>query len=459
MLRNVRKWLGICSATLLLMQSSPGLALEIQSLELQSSRNEPFQAIIRLRALPDTRFQPDCIRILLDDAGGTPLTLQTTVRRDGDRILANVRAVETLATPQAAMRVVAGCPRETEVFRSFLLTLPLADASAPGQSSGVPPAVPDATTAPPPTPASRRAPSDVAARGTGQVATWPVQQRPKTSPPGAAALPGRVFVLQLSTDDLDTSISARVTDTQRNVLKAYRRLVEADDSTARLLELEHRIRGLELELGRIRYEQPVPDSPSERPDAGTSRIAAPLLLASAPSSTSIVAVPQSGEDLSLFTRLVAGAVLGAWSFVSAWHVVRRRYGDRAARLDALGSRLVADDRASAMAHSPATRDNHDPVSQVDFDLDLSGALGGTDTSHLVLSDVDLFLELGRHESAIGLLRDELERDPGNRRYWEKLARIHAVHGHRGDWEWVLGVITSRFGAGEADAVRHSSQRQ
>jgi hypothetical protein len=470
-------WRGICGATLLLAQVAPGLALDIRSLELRSSRGEPLQAIVRLRAFPETRFLPECLRILIGDPGDMRLTLETTLRRDGDRIVAQVRAAEALTVSETAMRIVAGCAGEPEVFRSFLVTVPQGDATVPAASSGVPPTVdrtPHAPLARAPvrSGSTDRTESSSASAIPSAPSPPTAVQAPLAAPPRAAgsesgatpairsaASHGRAFVLRLSADDLDTSITSRVTDTQRNVLKAYRRLIEADDSTARLMELEDRIRGLELELARIRTAPAGPRSPAAGADPGAQRSAAPVPLASPSSGVAPLALPQPDEGLSLFTRLVAGIVLATWSFVAAWHVARRRYVDRAARLDALGSPVATSGRMAAVEPTPRAPRENDAASHGDLDLDLSGALGGADTSHLILSDVDLFLALGRHESAVGLLRDELDRDPGNRRYWEKLARIHAAHGHRGEWERALGAIAGRFGAEAADALRRSNGHQ
>ncbi|MBL8514440.1 MAG: hypothetical protein JNJ55_10655, partial [Betaproteobacteria bacterium] len=125
----------------------------------------------------------------------------------------------------------------------------------------------ESSSAPPvPSPKTRTTPSNApSAPGTATAKEKPFEPSPQTRTSGASQM------LRLSTPEIDTSRSARVSQEQRAAIRQRRLILDADDQMAAILNLQNAVRQLESRLQALAVER---KSPAEK-DAPAAPAATP----------------------------------------------------------------------------------------------------------------------------------------------------------------------------------------
>lgn len=417
--------LGACA-----LIAAPARALMLGDLDTRSHLGEGFHGRIAVQRTPGEELEAACIRIRpVPDAanGGEPLRdPRATVERVGTRDFIVVRTHRSIHDPIVAFRVELGC--SNRLARDYLalidpapMTRVIPEAGTVGSTAVIAEApatiAADATIAPasggmataqPRRARQTHAPNIAAARDApaaapGATAIAPARSKARQTPPPvrvarttapkpaaeiAAGVPAphaladpppqtTRFVLRVETGLPDTSVSARLSEADRDILRRTSALVmHGDDQVAAVLALQDRLRQLEARVGELQDASTrAPAVPARAPvDASPTLVASPALVAGTETTTP-AAVPAAPDLRSL----AVGSVLALAALLAGsvyWRARRRRSpAAQTPRIDA--DPIVA-------AQSPATGSIDNPVAGAEPDglrpptnLDLTIAQGTT----------------------------------------------------------------------------------
>ncbi len=254
--------------------------------------------------------------------------------------------------------------------------------------------------------------------------------RPRGTPPAASGLrerfvavapaplarlfsAGEGLMLKLSAGELDLSFARRATEEQRLGYRQIRQRLTAEDQNGAILDLQSRIARLETLVDSVR--QSIARLP-----------AAPPLPATA---------PPWRDGLLLGTGGLAALILAA---AALW--LRRRHRQAAlwdAELFPAALPPAATTAAPDFSLEPDNAPDHGPAAgpasalpsakppATEQDIDLEELLNPTRS---IIGDVDRYIALGRPQSAISLLKSQIEKDPQDRLAWAKLLLLYRTQG-------------------------------
>jgi MYXO-CTERM domain-containing protein len=350
--QRLRALLTVLAAAWFVPGQQPAHALEIGEIEPRSSLGEPFAARVPLVLAANEEISLKCIRILPHpDAGhGMPLPprLHSDIETIGEKQWIAIRTPALVTALMVGLRIEVDCNRQ--LARNFVVLLNPAPRDMPAPQADSPPTGRHQSALS----VSATAPTDASA-GTGQRSNNAGAEAPATNeivrrkhdvrPNGAqaaarkgattrqAAVPGGEFVLRIDAGTLDVSRSERITEAQRESLRAIWRLTaDADDGMAARLAIVTRIQQLEENLAALR-------SKLEQPQTVTTPVA---IAAPAPAP-----VTGESEDEMPWRTGAALALLGLAG--SLWWRRRRRLSAATAMESAARTTSIS----TPPAHEPA----------------------------------------------------------------------------------------------------------
>lgn len=343
----MRRQVGLAAAAWL---APAAFAMSLGDIEVRSRLGEPLDARIPVTVVRGEAPLARCFRVIADKPGALPRIAAPNVelRRSRRATFLHLRSQAPLEEPAMALAVALECdgqaaqrdydvlldppqgglraappiatldaqagdtlasvaktiyPRDAAVRRSYLAALRSAnpalatlgdgDSIGPGAAIALPDLRPFAGVATGPresTAAPARRTEIAAAPAAASIASpSPSASAPASSAPAPARAAHDEFRLKLSGPDLDLSRSRAIDDRTRAGLRERLVLLDADDETAALLSLRHRVQQLEARLTEVQLKLTRETSVAEGRVAATD--VAPAMQAPQPAQPLPVAQP------------------------------------------------------------------------------------------------------------------------------------------------------------------------
>lgn len=445
---------GLLSVFLTLVAQSGAHALGIGEVVLHSKLGEPLFAQVELQVNGGETVEDACLSVTPDEASGSAIAGITARLGAGGRRI-EIRSRNAFNEPFAVLRLQVKCPGMGSVARTLTLLPELAAAPAadppPHASPLPPPAQPVEVAAPMPErplapfAATPQATAPVAASVTPSPAVRPSsplpqaqrprRERPPVSRPAAARKMEGGFVLRLTGDPLDMSRLGKLSDQDRELLLAQRRLLDEDDLTAHMLAMQHQIKQMKEEMDAIHLKLSALENRSPAP------VEAPGPIASA------AAPEQAGGMLPLRHGLMLFGVLAG--IVFTWWMLRRIartpspvLPPQETPLPELPAHAAPKIATPGAAGSPvpavmtgAAQPSHSaepPVAQPEPEAEQAAPVSEEEVA--VLEEAELYAAYGRPEKGAAILQEFVAQHPASVQAWMLLLSIYSARGQIAEFE-------------------------
>lgn len=311
---------------LTLVLSLPGIAqaISIGDIVLQSHLGEPLKARIALTVASTESLDESCLSLVSPSADqGNPDDFLTqasvSLQQDKGSSLVLIRGSQPINKVFIRLQLQVRCPGQGSISRTFTVLPSLESAAAP---TSAPSLIQSPTTGTATPIKTKKAAAPTPTRSGKILHSKPVRSQPaqaneeRSAPISRKAPEIGEFHLRLSTDVIDTSRLSKLSEAERNKLRAQQHQLDQDDQTANFLALQHQVIQLqeELKLVRVQMGQPLSAAAQSAP-ISTQPSALPVAKPAAPAKSApakpVAPAPviEPESDLMNHLALALGVIL------------------------------------------------------------------------------------------------------------------------------------------------------